>query len=197
MRPTPFATTLLASDWAGAPCWVQLIARVTGSTITEEVSCRLWLDTSLEPGRRRRDRTFIFEAFTPTSFNVSIAFLNLPNQWSWPWMDCQQCDKDRHIWWRWDSCQGPLGCMWSCSPRGTPHSPSSPWTARRWLQLKHQGPQCLCSQQIHRKFLDANERMRMVVVTGEIKVRFPRLLSWNPCPLRCEEKQCVTCGASF
>lgn len=28
------------------------MARVTGSTMTEEVSCMLWLDTSLEPGEQ-------------------------------------------------------------------------------------------------------------------------------------------------
>ena len=55
VRPRPLATTLLASDRVGAPCWEQLMARVTGSTMTEEVSCILWLDTSLEPGRWRRD----------------------------------------------------------------------------------------------------------------------------------------------
>lgn len=52
LRPRPFASTLLASDWPEAPGAEQLMARVTGSTVTEEVSCALWLDTSLEPGRQ-------------------------------------------------------------------------------------------------------------------------------------------------
>ena len=41
------------------------MARVTGSTMTEEVSCILWLVTSLEPGRWRREcKLNLGEGFT-------------------------------------------------------------------------------------------------------------------------------------
>jgi len=63
VRPGPLATTLLASELMGAPCWEQLMARVTGSTMTEEVSCILWLDTSLVPGRRRKQCKLMMLAF--------------------------------------------------------------------------------------------------------------------------------------
>lgn len=52
LRPRPFATTLLASDWPEAPGREQLMARVSGSTVTEDVSWELWLDTSFGPGRQ-------------------------------------------------------------------------------------------------------------------------------------------------
>lgn len=46
VRPRPLATTRLASD---AACWLVVTLRVMGSTITDEVSCMLWLLTRRDP----------------------------------------------------------------------------------------------------------------------------------------------------
>lgn len=154
VRPGPLATTLLASEWTGAPCWEQLMARVTGSTMTEEVSCILWLETSLEPEEEIISFPHVFEF----KFQKSNPF---PDLWSLLWRGFPRCGKGRHIWWRLDSCQGPSGCMWPCNPQGTPHSPSSPWRARQWSRPRHRGPQCWCSPQTRMQFL---ENWRTVVI---------------------------------
>lgn len=109
----------------------------------------------VHPGAIHIQFLFIFSSLITLTF--CFPENQRPYQWFWPWRGFPRCGKDRRIWWKLDSCQEPLGYMWLCSPRDTPHSPSSPWRVRQWSQLKRQGLRCSCLPQIHMHFLEGIE----------------------------------------